>query len=320
MAVQFHVAFSSVVNGAGILAGGPYYCANANVEVALNACMKYPEFINIPELIAATDYAESTLSIDDTANLANSKVWLFSGTSDTVVNQGVVKKLQEYYQHYIQDDTYISTTYNIPAEHSFVTNAYGNKCNYLGPDYINNCNFNSAWEILSFLHGPLNNTLLNVSNNIIQIDQSKFLPFGATTISAALNQYAFAYIPTACQNKNNKGLCSIHIAFHGCEQTVAQIGNTFYTQTGYNEIAETNNIIILYPQALVTILNPKGCFDWFGVTGLDYASKIGLQMATIKIVSSRSLRRNIAPWSGFVDVSQQAKPFGQVVIELFSTC
>ena len=30
----------------------------------------------------------------------------------------------------------------------------------------------------------------------------------------------------------------------------------------YNQHAEKNNIIILYPQATSTPLNPNGCFDW----------------------------------------------------------
>ena len=32
MAVQFQVAYSSVVRGAGIVAGGPYYCAEGSVR------------------------------------------------------------------------------------------------------------------------------------------------------------------------------------------------------------------------------------------------------------------------------------------------
>lgn len=45
----------------------------------------------------------------------------------------------------------------------------------------------------------------------------------------------------------------------------------------YNQWAESNSIIILYPQALATALNPKGCFDWWGYTGADYATKLGVQ-------------------------------------------
>jgi hypothetical protein len=45
MTVQFHVAFSHLMVGAGIIAGGPYYCAgcyesNSFVANALSTCMK----------------------------------------------------------------------------------------------------------------------------------------------------------------------------------------------------------------------------------------------------------------------------------------
>ena len=39
MAVQFQVAYSSLVRGAGIVAGGPYYCAEGSVRRALGNCM-----------------------------------------------------------------------------------------------------------------------------------------------------------------------------------------------------------------------------------------------------------------------------------------
>jgi len=38
-------------------------------------------------------------------------------------------------------------------------------------------------------------------------------------------------------------------------------------ETGLNEVAEANDIIILYPQARKSStlpMNPKGCWDWWG--------------------------------------------------------
>ncbi len=40
MAGQFHVAFSATVLGAGIVAGGPYGCAEGQLATALNRCMQ----------------------------------------------------------------------------------------------------------------------------------------------------------------------------------------------------------------------------------------------------------------------------------------
>src|SRR5690554_7884399 len=39
MAQQFHTAYSETVSGVGIVAGGPYYCAQNSAFLALNSCM-----------------------------------------------------------------------------------------------------------------------------------------------------------------------------------------------------------------------------------------------------------------------------------------
>jgi len=70
---------------------------------------------------------------------------------------------------------------------------------------------------------------------------------------------------------------------HGCAQTLADVDDDFVTKTGINEIAEANNIIVLYPQAkksMITPSNPQGCWDWWGYSDsfLDktkYVSKDG---------------------------------------------
>jgi poly(3-hydroxybutyrate) depolymerase len=41
-----HVIYSSTFNGAGIVAGGPFYCALDNVEIAQTSCMKNPNLIS----------------------------------------------------------------------------------------------------------------------------------------------------------------------------------------------------------------------------------------------------------------------------------
>ncbi len=40
------------------------------------------------------------------------------------------------------------------------------------------------------------------------------------------------------------------------------MSDTFAVHAGYNDVAEANNIIVLYPQAINSTLNPKGCWDW----------------------------------------------------------
>jgi hypothetical protein len=52
--------------------------------------------------------------------------------------------------------------------------------------------------------------------------------------------------------------------------------------------------VVLFPQSVASLpLNENGCFDWYGYTGSDYASNIGLQTSAVKqilevIMSSKS--------------------------------
>jgi poly(3-hydroxybutyrate) depolymerase len=117
------------------------------------------------------------------------------------------------------------------------------------------------------------------------------LPGAGATLS--LNDTGFAYIPAACAPPRNE-VCRTHIAFHGCEQTVADIQEQFVRNTGYNRWAETNNIIVLYPQARreppppsQNGPNPKGCWDWWGYSGAAYATKAGPQMAVLRAMLDR---------------------------------
>ena len=74
------------------------------------------------------------------------------------------------------------------------------------------------------------------------------------------------YVPEACEA--NAG-CRVHIAFHGCGQNRTVVGDAFARDSGYARWADTNNIIVLFPQTATTPLNPQGCWDWWGYTGAE---------------------------------------------------
>ena len=66
--------------------------------------------------------------------------------------------------------------------------------------------------------------------------------------------------------------CKLHVVFHGCNQQIGKIGNVFAQNAGYNQVADLNNIIILYPQVKLSLANPNGCFDWWGYTNTNYGT------------------------------------------------
>ena len=58
-------------------------------------------------------------------------------------------------------------------------------------------------------------------------------------------------------------------AFHGCQRYQERIGDTFFMHAGYNHLAESNNIVVLYPQTTAwnesffpLTENPTGVWDW----------------------------------------------------------
>jgi poly(3-hydroxybutyrate) depolymerase len=52
------------------------------------------------------------------------------------------------------------------------------------------------------------------------------------------------YVPEGCKNTDN---CRLHIHFHGCGVNLTSAGSTAIFTAGFNEVAEAENIIILYP-------------------------------------------------------------------------
>jgi poly(3-hydroxybutyrate) depolymerase len=46
-------------------------------------------------------------------------------------------------------------------------------------------------------------------------------------------------------------------------QAAKNIADVYVKNAGYNQVADVNNMIILYPQATSNLLaNPNACWDW----------------------------------------------------------
>eukprot|EP00762_Andalucia_godoyi_P006607 ANDGO_05077.mRNA.1 type-like protein len=269
-AVQFHVAYSKLVKGAGVVAGGPFYCAQGQVTTALTTCMAAPAMINVASLESAAKDMAKRGAIDPIENIKGAPVFIFSGSSDTVVQPGVVKANAKWYTDMGAD---VQTEFSINAQHSQVTNDYGSTCQYLGKPFVNNCNFDAAGAILNHVYGTLGRGSL-VEANLKTFDQSTYFP---TYIGLnGLGRTGYIYIPTACSQGES---CKLHFALHGCSMRYSDIGDAYVLHGGYNQWAEASNIVVVYPQFEANMLksNPNACSDWFGTTGSNYAEKGGVQ-------------------------------------------
>ena len=121
---------------------------------------------------------------------------------------------------------------------------------------------------------------------LLEFDQGHFIPAPYTSASSALQQTGLVFVPDACQAAAG---CRLHVALHGCEQTREQVGDAFAQHAGYLPWAAANGIVVLFPQVKTTLANPKGCFDWWGYTGVDYACKLAAQVRAVSAMLDRLL-------------------------------
>ena len=264
MAVQYHVAHSSSVSGAGVIAGGVYHCANGKLETALTDCMADPLLISLTRAYLYTSDMESSSLIDASSNLGHSKVWLYSGTADTVVKQGGMKKLASYYGHYMESSR-IQSVFNISSEHCWPTVDYGNACSKLGSPFISRCDYDASSHMMEWImDGGLAPPKQHNPASLVSFDISAFLPSGVSAAQAELMSEAYAYVPSACKSGSSSSPCHLHINFHGCEQSAKTLGTQYMDNIGLLDVAEANNIVVIFPQVSGSVSsgNPDDCFNW----------------------------------------------------------
>ncbi|EGD77961.1 hypothetical protein PTSG_09595 [Salpingoeca rosetta] len=280
-ASQFHVAHSASLAGAAIFAGPPFFCSQANVDIAVTSCMKTPDLIDVDALAAEAVNAALINSIDDTRHMRDAKVWLFTGKKDTVVHPGVVEKTKAFYEHFVNSSSNIKMHDTFPAEHAWITSGYGEMCDFLGDPYINNCSFDAVGDFLNHLYdGKIKPSGSFNAKHLLRFEQAQYIESGNPE-AISFGNAGFVYVPKQCASGTQ---CRLVVTFHGCNQDVDTIGEEFVIHNGLNEYAETNNLVILYPQvekSAVIPYNPKGCFDWWGYAGINFATKGGAQIRAV---------------------------------------
>lgn len=282
MAAQLQVAYSATFKGAGIVAGGPYYCAAGNLAYA-GICMGQVPMVypNAALMTAAARQFEASGQIDKLSNLKKRRLYVFSGTKDTVVKQPAVNATVSFFRQVGVPDSQVLYVNKIPAGHAVITPTHGNACDANAAPYISHCDVNGqgydqSGALLAHIHGKLQPKATSLAGHMVTFNQRAFASAGT-----GMAEEAFLYVPPSCDAGQ---ACKVHVAIHGCEQSAEKVGKNFIADTGYNEWAEHNRMLVLYPQvnASTVPFNPKGCWDWFGYTGPTYAWKAGPQMSAIK--------------------------------------
>jgi hypothetical protein len=294
MAGQFQMAHAKLVSGAAIIAGGPYGCSESvfadqmpgpgteflNLSKAANGCML--DLLGVWGVAnpgALADKAKSRAAkdeIDPIADVVKDRVYLFSGTADRTVVPSIVKHAEEFYQSLGVPAANIKFVDAMPAGHAFVTDDQGGSCERTGEPYVVDCNYDQAGELLKHIYGPLNPRSTVLQGFFSNYDQRQYhtgqMPDGMADTGVI-------YMPKTC---TDEGGCRVHIAFHGCAQNREKVGDAFINESGFARWADTNKLIVLFPQVATTMSNPQGCWDWWGYTGHDYLTRNAPQIKAVR--------------------------------------
>ena len=278
MATQYQVAFSKDVIGAGIVGAGPWLCARGVITRAMDDCLAGSAGgPNEQALVAALRASFAAGVVDDPSWLAPDRVWIFHGAKDTRIGDAVADSLLRFYKAFIPLERIRFET-QVPAAHGFPTLSEGGACAVDAPPWILACGYDAAGELLRYLYADLVEPAASSGGELREFAQSRYIDRDTL---ASMADTGFVYVPKDCAAGSR---CRVHVVFHGCRQGIGFLGRSFARRAGYNRWADANRIVVLYPQAEKSFFwpfNPRGCWDWWGYSGADYAARSGAQLSAV---------------------------------------
>lgn len=246
---------------------------------------------------------ETRSSIAPVRNIARQKVFIYQGQEDDVVKAAMVGKLEEFYARMGVDRRNLVFSLR-SGGHNFPTDRKdGIACNEEKVPYVASCDYDLAGDILKHTLGrKLQRTAANLQN--LRVVEQRNAP-------GSVHTYGYLYANDFCLSQPDK--CDLHVALHGCKMSddydeafqqvfetkvqvtrvmgvteeelkarVPQMGARKFAETsGYAEYAEakSNRLMVYFPQTRISVdnypANPKGCWDWYGWTGSEYATNQG---------------------------------------------
>ncbi len=276
MATQVHLAFSDRLAGAALIAGGPYGCAQGTLEQALGPCMKATPAA--PDAAALADAARARAAdgrIAPLSGLSGDRVLVLHGADDATVAEAVTAASAALYTA-LDAGVQVDLRLRQPYGHVMPTLDAGVDCKAGGAPHIGRCGVDVAGEAMQALFGQAARAPADAASGTLRrFDQTAFR--GADGADALLDDTGLLYVPPQCDAGQ---ACGLLVAFHGCEQAIGSVQETFARDAGFNRWADVLDVAVLYPQARASFapLNPKACWDWWGYSGAAYDTRDGLQL------------------------------------------
>ncbi|HSZ40225.1 MAG TPA: PHB depolymerase family esterase [Trebonia sp.] len=273
MATQLQVAYSSLFDGAGVFAAGPYDCGQGDVTDFETCDLG----VSDPQLEAQAETWASQGLIDPVSGLAGKPVYVYHGTLDPVINTAVSNAGVSFYQHFGANVEYNDTD---PAGHAWVTPRGPNACSVTAAPFMNNCGDDPEGQMLQHWLGSVSAPNDGApEGTLASFDQNDYVP-GGNAAALSMGPTGLLYTPSACADG---AACKLVVALHGCLSGQYLIGDLFPEDANLDTYADTNNLVVLYPQATAGDLpyNPEGCWDWWGYDGANFAVQSGPEMTAI---------------------------------------
>jgi poly(3-hydroxybutyrate) depolymerase len=273
MATQLQVAYSGTFAGAGVIAAGPYDCGQGNV-IEFATC-DIGASLPVLEQQAVT-WSKGGL-IDPVADLAAKPVFVYHGTLDPVVNDLVSDSGVSFYRHFGANVEYHNWD---PAGHGWPTPDGVVPCPVTSAPFLINCGDDPEGEMLAHWLGRVNRPNTGTpAGTLSSFSQNLYAP-GGDASALSMDATGLLYTPPACASGS---ACRLVVALHGCLSGQYLLGSEFPELANIDSYADTNNLVVLYPQAIAAVIpvNPEGCWDWWGYDGPNFAVKSAPQMVTI---------------------------------------
>jgi len=278
MAAQAQIAYPEVFRGAALIAGGPYDCAQGSLATAVSVCMKGTPAPDSAALVKAAQARAAKGEIGPLEKLAGEKVYILHGRQDPVVAESVAHAAVDFYQALKAAIPALSTltvTWDGARDfsHTFPTENAGAACDKVAAPFIGHCGFDAAGAIFRALYGAPSRKVGEAKGDLRRFDQDALRPDGA---DAYLASEGAIYVPPSCTKGRR---CGVLVALHGCQQNLDNVGEAFVREAGFNRWADAYDVVVLYPQTRALLpANPKACWDWFGYSGANYATRDGIQL------------------------------------------
>jgi poly(3-hydroxybutyrate) depolymerase len=276
MAAQVHLAYSDRIHGAALIAGGPYGCAQADLNTALGPCMQaQPAAPDGDALAGRVRERAAAGALAPLQGLEGDRVLVLHGREDRKVAPAVGAAAVDLYRALQQDVPTLVVEARLDGTfgHLLPLAGEGDECVDPGAPYVGRCGLDAPGLVFEQLFGAAAHPAKEPAGQLRSFSQSALNGDGPDPLLA---DSGYLYVPPQCESAS----CGLLLAFHGCQQNADKVGEAFVREGGFNRWADAYGVVVLYPQTRATYapLNPNACWDWWGYTGEHYDTREGAQL------------------------------------------